>query len=579
MTAINYKIDEFTLDVGKRELLYNGNPIRLSSRAFDILHYLIVRKGTVVTKDELLDSVWKDSFVEEANLAVHIFAIRRVLKERKGETKYIKTISGRGYSFVSPVVEIRVGAKQFPNLPSSIADAERADVPKASLAVLPIVFEEAGNENEYLANGITHSLISDLSQISDLRVLSYSAVKGYKNSKFELQEIGFLLDADKLFTGHIYKYENNLAISVELINASDKRCLWGNEYMFEADDIFRVKKEISGVIAGKLKLQLNNQENKREINSEAQKLYYRGKFVLESRTTKKEPMEYLNSALEYFKKAVSIDPNYALAYIGIGTANVSLHNLNLKGNETYDESKKALALALEKDSESSEAHVLKGSIEVMFDDNSEGAKKSFDRAIELNSNNPDAYHWKGLACMFLGEFEDALGLEMIATEMDPTSIRFNGGLMRIFFYAGDYQKSITQAEELLEFDKNNPSANLFLAYNYAHLGFFEVAEKYINRTLELRNNEEYLLIKAYIYALFNKKESALQLVEKVLSSHAFSFNVDSREIAAVYAALDEKDESIKYLYKAKEEKRYVTYVKTDVRFRNLRNYSKLSELF
>ena len=578
MSEKNYKIDEFILDISKRELIYKDNPVHLSSRAFDILHYLLQKKGTVVTKDELLDKVWADSFVEESNLAVHISAIRRVLKERKGETRFIKTVSGRGYSFVSNVEEFGVKQNRVEK-PKITKDEDIAfeEERKKSLAVLPIIFEEKGNENEYLANGITHSLISDLSQIPDLRVLSYSAVKGYKNSDLQLQEIGFLLDAEKLFTGHIYKYDNKLAIGFELINANDKSCLWGNEYVFESDDIFKVKKEISKVIAEKLKLKLHKQVVKKEISSEAQKLYYRGKFVLESRTTKKEPKEYLKSALDYFRKAVEINPKYALAHIGIGTANVSLHNLNLKGVETHEAAKRALKTALEIDNTLSEVYVLKGSIEIMFDDNVEESKKSFDRAIELNSNNPDAYHWKGLACMFLGEYDEALELETVASELDPTSIRFNEGLMRIFFYAEDYEKSIVQAEDLLEFDRKNPSAYLFLAMNYAHLGSFDLANEYIDKGYELRKLVEYSLIKAYIYALAGERKEALKIVDEVLEATTPDC-LDSRDIAIVYCALNETEKSIEYLVKAKQEKRNLHYIKNDVRFKNVNNQQAVIEL-
>lgn len=579
MLEKNFKIDDFTLDISKRELFYKEEPIRLSSRAFDILHYLLQNKGTVVTKDELLDKVWADSFVEEANLAVHISAIRRVLKERKGETKYIKTISGRGYSFVKSVEEIGLENRQNRKVESPIESFPDLDIePSTSLAVLPIVFEEKGNENEYLANGITHSLISDLSKISDLRVLSYSAVKSYKNSELELQEIGFLLDADKLFTGHIYKYENKLAITVELINAGDKRCLWGNEYVFDSDDIFKVKKEISSVIAEKLKLKLNNQESRQEISSEAQKLYYRGKFILEARTTKKEPKEYLNSALEYFKKAVEIEPKYTLAHIGIGTANVSLHNLNLKGKETYDEAKKALQIALEIDEELSETYVLKGSIEVMFDDNLAEAKKSFDKAIALNKNNPDAYHWKGLVCMFLGEYEEAIRLETIATELDPTSIRFNEGLMRIFFFSRKYERAITHTEEILEFDKNSSPCHLILALSYAFMNSYDSAINHIDICIELRDNAEHFLNKAFIYALFEKKDEAKKLLNYVLTNYAHP-KVDYRDIAVVYSALNEKEEALEYIYKAKKENRSLSFIKNDVRYKNLQGDKKFDELF
>lgn len=583
MTNKLYKIDDFILDIKRRCFFYENRQIQLSSRAFDILSYLIEKKGQIVEKEELLKRVWTDSFVEEGNLAVHVSAIRRVLHEKKGESKYIRTISGRGYSFIAPVTEI-VSSEEIAEIHDDFSKAE-PEIPdkQISIAVLPFTFDKSKKDNEYLADGITRSLINDLSQISNLKVLAHSAVKKYKASELELQEIGFLLDADKLLTGHISEYKGKLEIVAELINASDKRCVWGTAQVFDSDDIFKVKHEISLTIAGKLKLKLNlDQESNRletkDINAEAQKLYFRGKFILESRTTKKQPEEILYQALKFFREAVKNEPNYALAYVGIGSVYVSLHNHNLLDRrKAYAEAKKALQMALYTDGQLSEVHVLKGSIEVMFEMNFPEAEKSLNKAIELNANNPDAYHWKSFICTYLGNFTEAFELESKATELDPTSIRFNESLTRIFFFSGDYNKAIIQAEELLEFDERIFTSYLFAALSYAQLGFFDLALKNIDKAVENRKSPETLLNKAYIYGLAGDFAEAQEILQKVLKES--TPQLDYTDVALVYTVLDDFENALNCLNKALDENSTnLNSLKVDIRFKKLHREPRFEEL-
>jgi DNA-binding winged helix-turn-helix (wHTH) protein/Flp pilus assembly protein TadD len=559
-----YKFSEFILDKNSITLYRDNIPIQLSSRAFEMLVYLIENRGKVVEKDDILDKVWKDSFVEEANLPVHISALRRVLQEKKGESRFIRTISGRGYSFIANVEELD-SAQKIAKIETKVLTENK----NASIAILPFTIEQSSEDIEYLANGITQSLIGDLSTIQDLRVLAYSAVKPYKNSELELQEIGFLLDADKLLLGVISEYKGKWEISAELINASDKSCLWATTEIFEAEDIFEVKKKISTAIVEKLKLKLiNKSKETKEINSEAQKLYYRGKFILESRTTKKEPKEVLETALKFFKEAISIEPNYALAYVGIGSVYVSLYNHNLiKRDKALKEANNALKMALMIDENMSEAYVLKGSIEIIIEMQFSNADKNLDKAIYLNSNNPEAYHWKSYICLQLGKFEQALLLEEKAMKLDPVSARYNDNLIRIFFYSGDYNKAITHCEELLSFDDKLLTGYFFKALSYTQLGRYSESKKNIEKLLELRFSAEILLNKAYIYASFNKQKQALEILETVISQKGM---IDFTDIAMVYAGLNLVEESFFYLEKA-----FYTgganlrCVKVDIRFKNL----------
>jgi len=552
----------------------------LSSRAFDILLYLVERNGEVIEKDALLEAVWSDSFVEESNLAVHISALRRVLHEKKGEAKFIRTISGRGYSFVAPIEEIdsvQDFREQFKTRKKPLPEE------KLALAVLPFTFKESQPDNEYLADGITRSLISELSQIQNLKVLAYSATEKFRKSELELQEIGFLLDADKLLTGHISEYKGKVEIVVELINAKDKTCIWGTEQTFEADDIFKVKSRIATRIAEKLKLKLNvgadsGEIGANEISAKAQKLYFRGKFVLESRTTKKKPEDVLFQALKFFQEAVKIEPNYALAYVGIGRVYVSLHNHNLmKRDKAFAEAKKALQFAMYADDCLSEVYVLKVAMEVMFEMKFDEAEKSLIKAFELNPSDPGVYYWESCICLYFGKFEEALNWGRKATELDPTSMYFNDNLTRIFFHSGDYNKAIIQAEELLEFDDKSVTSLFFIALSYAQLGAFENALEKIEKAIELRYSAETLLNKAYIYGIWGKKDQAETILTDVLGQT--NLQADSTDVAAVYGSIGDIDKLFLYLNQALAERNTnLGLLKIDPRFSSVMKDKRFQDI-
>lgn len=585
MTNKLYKIDGFVLDIKRRCFFHENRLVQLSSRAFDILSYLIEKKGEIVEKEELLKRVWADSFVEESNLPVHISAIRRVLQEKKGESKYIKTISGRGYTFIAPVAEV-ISSEEIATIQRNISKTDEIVLSKnISLAILPFTFENGNKDNEYLADGITRSLINDLSQISDLKVLSYSAVREYRNSDFDLQEIGFLLDADKILTGSISEYKGNWEIIAELINVSDKRCIWGTSQIFDSDDVFKIKNEISVTIAEKLKLKLNVNEvlesiNQEEINAEAQKLYFRGKFILELRGTRKNPKEILFQALRFFREAVKKEPNYARAYVGIGSVYVSLHNHNLLGKEeAYSEAKKALQIAIRTNDKLSDVYVLKSSIEIMFERDFTKADKSLDMAIKLNPNNPDAYHWKSLICICFERFDESLYFQNKAIELDPTSLRYSESLIRVFYFAGNYNKTITQAEEILEFDEKSLASYFFLARAYAELGFFDDALKYIDKAVTIRPIQEIFLNKGYIQALLGNTKEALETLENNLKNLTSKEKIDYTNSAAICVLADKTDTAFTYLNAAFEQgETDIFFLRSDPRFKKLKNDERFLNL-
>lgn len=556
MTGKIYQIDGFILDTKTRQFFNRGKAVSISSKAFDILECLIENHGKIVKKSELLETVWSDSFVEESNLPVHISALRRVLGETRGESRFIKTIPGRGYSFIWPVQELDSVSESTIHFPHKSSDQKKLNEQPA-IAVLPFTFDLTNSDFEYLANGITQSLIDDLSHSSSLKVLAYSAVRNYCGTSLELPEIGFLLGANKILTGHISQYKDKLEISVELVNAHDKSHIWSAEQFFDLNDIFRVKKEISLAIAEKLKLKLTDSDRndfakQQELDPEAHKLYFRGKFVWDSRVLKSNFEESLLLSLKFFQLTLEKEPNYALAHIGIGNTYVSLHNHHLHDrNEAFARTQKSIEMALKIDSRLPQAFVLKGLTQMWFERKYAEAEKSLSRAIELNPNNAEAYHWKSNIFLSLGRFDDAITAEAKAIQFDPTSLLSGEHLVRISYFRGYYHRTIAQAEELLEFEKSCTAGYLFLALSYAHLGLFKQSLENIEKAIESRHTAEIILIKAYIHALMNDKFQAKKLISNVLNQFP-EIQVDSGDLAYVYSALSETEKAFDQLEKAFE---------------------------
>jgi DNA-binding winged helix-turn-helix (wHTH) protein/Tfp pilus assembly protein PilF len=572
-----YEISDFSMDPSTRQLFHRGAPVSISSRAFDLLECLVEEPGVLIRKSALLERVWFDSYVEESNLAVHVSALRRVLKEKRGECKFIQTVSGRGYRFVAPVRVVE-------NESTSTAGLPKPEAAPVSIAILPLGLSAASPDLEYLADGITRSLIDDLSSIEGLKVLAYSAVRQYQNSPLDLQETGFLLGANLLLAGRIVEHRGRLEIGMELIRASDRSHLWGLQQEFALDDVFRVKREISLAIAEKLKLKLtpsaqHDLDRAGELDPAAQKLYFRARFVLESRGVEQDVRATLAKALGLFEQAIERDPNHALAYTGIGAVYGSMFNHSFMTKpEALARSRQAIETALRIDDRLSQAYVLRGSTLIFFERDFAAADIALDRAIELNRNNADAYHWKSYSLMFRGRLEEAFAFGLKATEFDPVSTRYNGNLARIFFFSGQYEKAIVQAEELLQFEKKDLTSYLFAALSYAHLGQADTAREFMQMGLECRDSPDTQLCQAYIFALTGRTVEAWQILASIFENFPLD-QIDHVGVALVHAALGDIETGFAALAVAEErDDPDLNIIRADLRFRSFYGDSRFHEL-
>src|SRR5882724_9462546 len=240
-----FQFGAFHLDADERVLLRDGRLVPLPAKVLSTLLLLVRNNGHVVEKDVLMNEVWPDEYVEEGNLAQHIFMLRMALGESTENPRYIETVPRRGYRFVAKMIE-----------PQKKAHDEGID----SLAVLP--FFNASNDlnMEYLSDGITESIMNSLSLLTQLKVIARSTVFRYKGVAVDPRKVGRALGVRAVMMGRVQQLGERLVISAELVNVRDGSRIWGDQYHRRSSDIFSLQEELAREISEKLCLRLSGEQ-------------------------------------------------------------------------------------------------------------------------------------------------------------------------------------------------------------------------------------------------------------------------------------------------------------------------------
>ena len=250
-----YRFGSFTLDEAERQLLRDREPVRLAPKAFDLLLVLIQNRGSLVTKEKLLQEVWPDAFVEEANLSVNIANLRKALDEGDDQWRWIETVSKHGYRFVAPVSEIT------PESSEAREELHQNHGKRAeslnSIAVLPFQNEGCGSAGEYLAAGLTESITNRLSRLRGLQVMARHTVYSCHELNIDPREVGQKLGVRSVLAGRILSLGDELIIRIELVDVIKGWQLWGEQYQTKVSNVLRVQQELAREISENLKLRLS----------------------------------------------------------------------------------------------------------------------------------------------------------------------------------------------------------------------------------------------------------------------------------------------------------------------------------
>ncbi|MCA1574247.1 MAG: winged helix-turn-helix domain-containing protein, partial [Acidobacteria bacterium] len=403
-----FVFDQYMLAPDERLLLRDGQPVAVTPKTFDLLVVLVRNSGHLVGKDELLQQVWPDSFVEEVNLSVNISALRKALGGDQTAARFIETVPKRGYRFIAPVK--RVGndtaeivfkrrLKIVAEIDESVAhqdaatssevtlegtwrlpsrrrivltvaaclviavgaflfwrmNAKQPAVQFDSLAVLP--FTTADASDEYLADGLSEATINGLAQLPKLRVAPRTSTFRYKRQPLDPQRMGGELGVQGLVLGEVVSHGETLDIQVDLINVANNSRVWGSKYHGKASDLVSLQTRISRDLVRAVGLPLNSDEEQRlsvhvTENSDAYRAYLQGRYFWNHRTE-----EGLQKSIVAFHRATEIDPNFALAFSGLADSYTTLGYLSyISPTQAFPPAKNYALKALELDPSLAEAH-------------------------------------------------------------------------------------------------------------------------------------------------------------------------------------------------------------------------------
>jgi serine/threonine-protein kinase len=458
-----------------------------------------------------------------------------------------------------------------------IARGERHE-PIDSIAVLPFANESADPNTEYLSDGITESLINNLSQSRSLKVMSRNSVFRYKGQEPDAKTVGRELGVRAVMTGRIVQRGDNLTVSVELVDARDNSQVWGEQYNRRMSDLLAVQEEIAKQASEHLQLRLTGEDEKRVSkrfteDTEAYQLYLRGRFYWSKRTE-----EGLNKGVEYFKQAIEKDPGYALAYAGMADCYAILVELEgASPKELYPRVKAAAQKAIELDDSLAEAHTsLAAAYEYEWD--WPKAEEQYRRAIEMNPNYATAHHWYAAYLISRLRSDEAVREMKLAQELDPLSLIINTSLGRVLYGARQYDQAIEQLKKTIDMDPNFAEAHFQIAMVYEQKRMYGEALAEFQKAIELYQDPTMTAWVARVYALTGRRSEAERVLANLKEQSKEKY-ISPYPLATVYAALGEKDRAFEYLEKVYDERSYyVVFLNIDSIFDGLRSDARFQDL-
>jgi DNA-binding winged helix-turn-helix (wHTH) protein/tetratricopeptide (TPR) repeat protein len=576
-----YEFKGFRLDRAQRRLLHHGRPLQLKPKIFDLLLYLVERQGQLVAKDELMREIWPNTIVEENNITVSMSILRKLLGDDRGGRKFIETVSGRGYRFLAEVRELS-GEHQAIDaavLSPGTAITPVREEPIDSLAVFPVHRANHGVDVEYLSEGITESIINKLSQVPKFRVLACSTVLRFKGTDVDPQEMGVLLNVRAVMLVRVIQLGETLIIRSELVKVSDGSQIWGEQYERKSSDLLGIQDEIAKAIVEGLKLKLTLEQQKRFTkrytdHTEAYNLYLRGRYFW-ARYSK----TWLLKSIEAFKRAIEIDPSYALAYCGLADAYFRLSNIYLPPREVMPKAKLAALKAVEIDDDLAEAHSSLGLVRVYYDHDWAGARVEFRKSLELNPELASAHQRFGSCLCFLGRFEESIKHYQHALTLDPFSLQLSTNLATNYYLMGQYETAINHLEKTLELEPDYMPTHFVMGCTYIQHGNLRKAIEEFQYVYKL-DEDAYMALgfMGYAHALAGQRAEAENLLN-ILTDLSLRKYVSPYSLGVIHLGLGRRDETIDILERLYQERNdWLVWLKVSPELRTLRDDPRFEDL-
>jgi DNA-binding winged helix-turn-helix (wHTH) protein/Tfp pilus assembly protein PilF/TolB-like protein len=591
-----YSFRSFRLDVGERRLLKNDVPVSISPKVFDVLVELVSNSGHLVRKDELMEAVWAETFVDEGNLTRAIHTLRKVLGEDQNGNKFIETVAKKGYRFVAETVaetdptepDLESGRHlDSPKyVPYSASDAlpTRKSVPRAarpigrtlmvgsglllavlavaigtgffdrpakvrSIAVLPLRPLIPESRDPIYELGIANSLILKLRSAKGVEVRPLSVTQAYIDKNIDPILAGREQGVDHILASEYQIADGKIRIDSRLINVSTG--VMEAEFRDEQvkSTIFTVQDQVAANIGHRLLRWLertpgNGKSKEYTTNEEAYGYYWLGQSLVEKQNAKDA-----EKAIVHLERSVELDPNYALAYAALSAAHGTLAMSGGDKREHYIKQRAAIDKALAIDEDLPEAHARLGMIKMNQDWDFDGAERALLRALELDPESALAHRDYAVFLNSMGRFDESITQIKAALKAEPTSLLNNRTYGMILYYARRYDKAIEQLERTIDLDPDFRGAYGFLCRSYRMNGENDKAFKCFLRS-PARNNEDASKIELWktIYSNTGWNGVLQQTIEDAKLDENSS-KLSPWDLANIYGELGERDKAFAVIEK------------------------------
>ncbi len=528
-----YEFGPFRLDADKHRLLRDGELVHLSPKGLEALLVLVQNPGKLLEREELMQAVWAESFVEDANLTVAISHLRKALGQNGEAAEYIETVPRAGYRFVADVREIHeepapliiekrtlsrtvIEEEEIRPTPVTLA-VEATSAPAArlnskavtqsklvwtsatialiaiglmvwwnlrkpetaparpgiaSIAVLPFQVIGAKPEEKHQGMGLADALITRLSNVRELKVRPSSAVLDFENQSQDSISFGRKSDVDAVLEGTIYRTPDKLRITARLVRVADESVLWSGQFERFVQDELRIQNEIATQMVDALALNLKSNERDALTKRHTENVDAYQLYVKGRYEWNKRSWAGAIEAERLFRNAIEQDPGFALAYVGLA-------DVLMMSPANAPHTIAAVEKALELDPNLAEAHATLGFISIFHQWNWPQAETALRKSIELNPGYASAHHWYAQLLTIQGRHEEAKSEMQVALQINPLSHNFLADLGQIYYFNREYRKAEEYCRKALEVYPEFEFAHKYLFYIYLKTGEHDKAAEAI----------------------------------------------------------------------------------------------------
>ncbi|MBV8893324.1 MAG: winged helix-turn-helix domain-containing protein [Acidobacteria bacterium] len=474
-------------------------PLKVGSRAEDILGILIERVGDLVSKDEIIAKVWSGTIVEESNLTVQISTLRRFLDDRSAES-CIQTVPGRGYRFVAPVTRCTsdifgtpAGIDAAPSSGVTAIVAEKPEGPlplpeRPSIAVLPFANMSADPEQDYFADGISEEIITGLSKLRWFFVIARNSSFTYKGKAVDIRQVGRELGVRYVLEGSVRKGGNRVRITAQLIDAVSGKHLWADRYDGELADIFALQDEITRKVVAAIEPKLMEAEGIRSQSRSPEDLGAWDMLIRASSLFWRLTKDESQAAIALLKQLIERHPLYApahgmLAFVLLVSRQGGWHMMEPQITQAAS----LAARAVELDDADPWAHLALGFV-AFTRRRTDEAVEEFQRALDLNPNFAAAHGFLGCALAFDARSDQAVDHIEQAIRMsphDPQNALLNAALAAAHYQAGRYAEAVGIARKAIRQRFELTNGHRIYVASLAQAGLLEEARAALSRLQEL----------------------------------------------------------------------------------------------